>query len=102
MSDTRQNVHSLVDQLPSVQLAALETLLQSMLDPLSRKLALAPIDDEPLSEDDRRAIAEAKEWLDHNEPIPLETVLADFGLSMADWETMAKTPLPEENGKRNA
>ncbi len=69
---------------------------------LSRKLALAPIDDEPLSEDDRLAIAEAEEWLDHNEPIPLETVLADFGLSMTDWEAMAKTPLSEENSKRNA
>ena len=30
-----------------------------------------------------------------NKPIPMEEVLADFGLTIADWETMAKTPLDE-------
>jgi hypothetical protein len=99
--DTRHHVHALVDQLPPVQLAAVETLLQSMLDPLSMKLALAPIDDEPFTEEDRQAIAEADEWSKHNQPIPMEEVLADFGLTMADWETMAKTPLDEPlNGKQ--
>jgi len=93
--DTRQHVHALVDQLPPVQLAAVETLLQSMLDPLSRKLALAPIDDEPFTEEDRQAVAEADEWLKRNKPIPMEEVLADFGLTMTDWEDMAKTPLDE-------
>ena len=45
-TNTRSHVHSLVDQLAPVQLAALETILQSMLDPLSRKLAQAPFDEE--------------------------------------------------------
>lgn len=99
--DTRTHVHALIDRLPPAQLAALETLLQSMLDSLSRKLALAPIDDEPFTDEDRQAIAEADEWLKHNEPIPMEEVLADFGLTLADWETMAKTPLAEENGQPN-
>ncbi|HEV2201942.1 MAG TPA: hypothetical protein VGR73_19150 [Bryobacteraceae bacterium] len=101
MSDTRQHVHALIDLLPPVPLAALETILQSMLDPLSRKLALAPIDDEPFTEGDRQAVAEADEWRKHNQPIPLEDVLADFGLTRTDWETMAKTPLPAENSKPN-
>ena len=94
-SDTRHHVHALIDQLPPVQLAAVETLLQSMLDPLSVKLALAPLDDEPFTEEDRQAVAEADEWSKHNQLIPLEEVLADFGLTAADWETMAKTPLDE-------
>ena len=98
--DTRHHVHALIDQLPPVQLAAVETLLQSMLDPLSRKLALAPIDDEPFTEEDRQAVAEADEWSKHHAAIPMEEVLADFGLTMGDWETMAKTPLDEPlNGK---
>ena len=101
MSDTRQHVHELIDQLPPMQLTALETLLQSMLDPLSRKLALAPIDDEPFTEEDRRAVAEADEWSKLNAPIPLENVLSDLGLTMSDWDAMCKTPLPEENGSRN-
>jgi len=98
-TDTRHHVHALIDQLPPVQLAALETILQSMLDPLARKLALAPADDEPFTEEDRRAVAEADAWSKQNTPIGLETVLADFGLTMTDWETMAKTPLAEERSK---
>jgi hypothetical protein len=41
-----------------------------------------------LSEAERRAVAEADEWLKHNEPIPHEEVLAEFGLTMADWDNM--------------
>lgn len=99
--DTRAHVHALIDQLQPTQLAALETILQSMLDSLSRKLALAPIDDEPFTEEDRQAVAEADQWLKRNRPIPLQDVLSELGLTMADWETMAKSPLPEESGKRN-
>ena len=62
----------------------------------SRKLQPAPTDDEPFTDEDRQAIAEADDWLKRNDGIPLETVLADFGLSMADWEAMAKTT--PENG----
>jgi hypothetical protein len=54
-----------------------------MLDPLSRKLANAPIEDEEISEDEERAVAEAREWLKHNQPIPHEEVLAELGLSAA-------------------
>jgi hypothetical protein len=101
-TDTRTHVHSMIDQLPPTQLAAIQTLLESMLDPLSHKLALAPIDDEPYTEEEQQAVAEAIEWSKHNEPIPLQDVLADFGLTMDDWETMSRTPLPhEENGTRH-
>ena len=100
--ETRSHVHALVDQLPPGQLAALETLLKSMLDPLSRKLALAPIDDEPFTEAERRAVTEAIASSRHKEPIPLEEVLAEFGLTPADWDTMGKTPTPpEESGAGN-
>ena len=92
ITETRSHVHALVDQLPPVQLAALETILQSMLDRVSRKLALAPIDDEPFTAEDRAAVAEADEWSKHNEAIPHEQVLAEFGLTMADWERMSREP----------
>jgi hypothetical protein len=95
-TDARHQVHALVDQLPPVQLAALEGLLESMLDPLSRKLAQVPFDDEPFTEEDRLAVAEADEWSKHHDPIPLETVLADFGLNMADWNKMGETPAADE------
>ncbi len=93
--NTRDHVHSMVDQLPPVQLAAVEVLLRSMLDPLAQKLAAAGIEDEPLTGDERRSLEEAIEWTEHNKRIPVEEVLAEFGLTMADWEIMAKTPLDE-------
>jgi hypothetical protein len=91
--EIRRSVHALVDQLEPVQLTAIETLLRSMVDPLSRKLALAAIDDEPFTDEDRRSVAEADEWLKHHKPIPLEDVLADVGLTPEDWKRMEKTPL---------
>jgi len=91
-TDTRIHVHALVDQLAPVQLTALETLLQSMLDPLTRKLALAPVDDEPFTEEYRQSIAEADQ---SSEVVALEDVLSDFGLTMEDWERMSKTPLAQ-------
>jgi hypothetical protein len=94
-TDIRSHVHRLIDQLRPVQLAALETILRSMLDPLSLKLALAPLDDEPFTEEDRQAVAEADEWSKQSQAIPIEVVLADFGLTMTDWEAMARTPLDE-------
>jgi len=68
-----------------------------MLDPLSRELALAPLDDEPFTEEDRLAVAEADEWSKHHDSIPLESVLADFGLNRADWGKMGETPAPDEH-----
>lgn len=76
-------------------------LLQSMVDPLSSKLALAPFDDELFTDEDRQAVAEADEWRKDNAAIPLEGVLSDFGLTMADWQKMGKTPLAQETSKRN-
>ena len=65
------------------------------------QLANVPLDDEPFTEEDRQAVTRADEWLKHNKPIPLENVLAEFGLTIADWVTMGKTPLPGENGAEN-
>lgn len=73
-----------------------------MPSPLSNNLALAPFDDEPFTEEDRQAVAEADEWRKNNRPIPLENVLADCGLTLTDWEAMSRTPLSEDNGGGHA
>lgn len=86
MSDTRQRLHSLIDQLPESRLEDLKRQLEEQLEPLSRELANAPYDDEPETEDERKAVEAAREWLKHNQPIPMEEVLADFGLTMEDFE----------------
>jgi hypothetical protein len=103
MTVSREHAHELIDQLPEAQLSGLIGFLETIVDPVATALRNAPLDDEPVTDADRRAIAAADEWLRHNEPIPLEEVLKDFGLTMTDWETMGQTPLPEENdnGARN-
>jgi hypothetical protein len=71
MSDTRRNVHDLVDQLPPTQLAAVEGLLKAMLD------------DEELTEEDRQAIADSREYFRRGgQGISFEQVVADCGLTM--------------------
>lgn len=61
----------------------------------------APIDDEPFTEKDRKAVDEALEWLRHREAIPHEQVLAEFGLTMTDWEKMCDEPTPGETSRHN-
>jgi hypothetical protein len=85
--------HQLLDQLGPGQLAAVVHLLESMVSPEE--------DRDTLSNAERKAVAEADEWLKHNPPIPHEEVLAEFGLTMADWDKMGKEPLPEATPRRN-
>jgi len=81
----KQQAHELLDRLSPDQLAAVVNLLQVMtLDPVARAIANAPVDDEPESEQERQAVAEADEWLRHNQPIPFAEVLSDFGLTIED------------------
>jgi hypothetical protein len=95
----RQQAHAFLDRLPAEQLAAMCGLLETMLSPLERKLALAPIDDEPLTPEEAAAIQAGADSLDKNGGVPMEEVLADFGLTMADFEKMAETPLAEESNQ---
>ena len=45
--------------LPAEKLNAVRSLLEVMVDPVSRALANAPIDDEPVTEEEERAVAAA-------------------------------------------
>ena len=80
----RRQAHSYLDHLPDAQVSAVRGLLEAMLDPVSRALANAPIDDEPVTEEEERAVAEAREWLKHNPGIPFEQVVAELGLTMEE------------------
>ncbi len=43
-----------------------------------------------MSDAERAAVTEADEWLQHNQPIPHEEVLAESGLTMADWDKLGQ------------
>src|SRR5438105_3554254 len=92
----RRQAHAYLDRLPPEQLSAVRVLLETMLDPLSRAIANAPVEDEQIGAEEERAVAEAREWLKHNKPVPHEEVLAEFGLTLEDFERMGRTPLPQE------
>jgi hypothetical protein len=57
-----------------------------VLDPVSRAVANAPLDDEPLTAEEAQALGEAREWLKHNTPIPHERVLAELGITQEEIE----------------
>lgn len=78
----REHAHQLLDRLDPARLAAVVHLLEAFLDE----------DGDTLSPAEAKAIAAADEWSKHNDPIPHEQVLAEFGLTMADWEKMSREP----------
>lgn len=91
MNDEKQHAHELIDQLPAHQLSAVVGLLESIIDPVSRKLAAAPVDDEPEPEEERIAVEQSKEWLRQHagKGIPHDEILQDFGLTSEDFHRMA-------------
>ncbi|HZD51291.1 MAG TPA: hypothetical protein VE178_21310 [Silvibacterium sp.] len=92
-TDTKQHAHELIDRLAPGQVSAVVGLLEVMLDPVAVALANAPYDDEPVSEEEAREIAEARASFARGEGIPHEDVLAEFGLSPEDFERLGRTPL---------
>jgi len=91
--DDKQYAVDLLSRLDAIQFAAVIQLLEVMV----------PHDEESdtLSPAERKAVTEADEWLRDHEPIPNEQVLAEFGLTMNDWEKMAEEPAPEVTSRRH-
>jgi hypothetical protein len=89
----RQHAHQLLDQLDPGQLAAVGHLLEVMVDPVARALATAPPDDEPVTERDRRRFHHGQERFAQNGGIPMEDVLAEFGVKVEDFT------LPPDNSR---
>ena len=79
-TNPKQEAHELIDSMAPGQVAAVVGLLKIMLDPVSVALANAPYDDEPVSAEEAREIAEARASLARGEGIPHEEILREFGL----------------------
>jgi hypothetical protein len=94
--DERQHAHAFLDRLPDDQLSAVRGLLETMLSPLDRRLALAPIDDEPVTPNEAAVIQAGITSLEQNGGVPLEAVLADIGITIDDFHKMADTPVSED------
>lgn len=57
---TKTELHKLVDALPDESLPAAAILLRRAQDPVAAKLDAAPYDDEELTDEDLRAVKEAR------------------------------------------
>ena len=83
MTADKQQAHALLDRVPPDQMTAAVRFLEFLLlDPVDRSLAIAPIEDEEISEEEEQAVARSKEWFKHNDGIPFEQVVAELGFTM--------------------
>jgi hypothetical protein len=73
--EAKEHAHQLLDQLGPDQIAAVLQLLKVMVE---------PEDEEPLSEEDRRAVAASREYFRRNPEggVSLEQVAAECGFTM--------------------
>jgi hypothetical protein len=76
----KERLHTAVEAMSDEEAqAALRTLAESSGDPVAWMLDHAPLDDEPETEGERRAIAEAHADRERGiQPVPLESVIAQF------------------------
>ena len=80
---TKQHAHELIERMAPGQVSAVVALLETMLDPVSRAIANAPIDDEPETDAERQAVAASKAWMAEHpgQGIPFEDLLSEFGVT---------------------
>lgn len=77
----REHAHELIDRLPDAQVSALVGLLETIVDPVAAALRNAPDDDEPETEAEKCAVAEARDWLGRRggKGIPHEEAMRRLG-----------------------
>ena len=76
----RQQAHELLDMLPQEKIAAVRTLLEAMVEPLSRSLASAPVEEEEVTPETAAALDRARASLARGEGVAHEKILREFGL----------------------
>jgi len=82
-TEARTKLHDLVESLPSEDLpTALRILeaLNSSSDPMPLALRDIPFDDEPETEEERAAVAEAHRDLEEGRVIPHDEVMRKYGM----------------------
>ena len=80
ITQERQQAHALLDMLPEEKLTAVRSLLEVMVEPLSRSLASAPVEEEEITSETATALDRARASLARGEGIPHKDILREFGL----------------------
>ena len=71
----------MLDQLGPAQFDAVVRLLEVIVEPLARSLALAPVEEEEITPETAAALDRARSSLARGEGIPHEEILREFGLN---------------------
>lgn len=77
----RKQAHALLDMLPDEKLEAVRTLLEVMIEPLSRSLAMAAAEEEELTPETVAALERARASLARGEGISHNDILREFGVN---------------------
>jgi hypothetical protein len=80
LDQERRQAHALIDALPAEKLTAVKSLLEVMVEPLARSLALAEVEERDLTPDATAALDRARASLARGEGIPHDEILREFGL----------------------
>ena len=86
LPDRRERLRRLVEYVPEADLPAAERYLESLVgpDPVIRAMVNEPWDDEPFTEEQRKAVEEAERDLAEGNVIPHSEILAKYGLDDED------------------
>jgi hypothetical protein len=80
MATTRERLHELLDEIPDDQLEEAEAALAAVVEPPYRPLDQAPIDDEPVTEEERASLAATHEAYLRGELVPHDEAMRSIGL----------------------
>jgi ethanolamine utilization microcompartment shell protein EutL len=80
VNQERQQAHALLDLLPAEKLNAVRSLLEVMVEPLARSLALAAAEEEEITPETAAALDRARASLARGVGVPHEDILREFGL----------------------
>ena len=81
VTQERQLAHALLDMLPQEKLTAVRSLLEVMVEPLSRSLASTPVEEEEVTPETAAALDRARASLARGEGVPHQDILREFGMS---------------------
>jgi hypothetical protein len=78
----RSQLHALVDALPDSELTEASRLLRALgeVDPVVRAALSAPLDDEPFTDEDRKAVEAAEVGFQRGEWVTNEEMKRELGL----------------------
>lgn len=81
LEQERQQAHALLDMLSPEKLNAVRGLLEVMVEPLSRSLAVAAVEEEEISTNTAAALDRGRASLARGEGIPHEEIRREYGLA---------------------